>query len=257
MCENSWLHRKIFVFITIFMMVLCILLPFHSLYSHAEVCKQGDLDESDEIIRRVSTDQKVIALTFDDGPMPSYLPKILEVLKQNNVKATFFFIGAHVTQFPELAKLTLAQGHELGNHAFSHRSPLKLSSIELQKEIEKTQKLIFSATGYTTTLFRAPRGKYNDATLKIVKRTGHKMVLWSKDQDPNDWKRPGVNKIVNAVITNASNGDIVLLHDTKLQTVEAIKIIIPRLKEQGFRFVTISELLQLGKPSNEEKKPNP
>jgi peptidoglycan-N-acetylglucosamine deacetylase len=257
MCENSWLHRKIFVFITIFMMVLCTLLPFHSLYSHEQVCKQEDLDESDDIIWSVPTDQKVIAFTFDDGPMPKYLPQILEILKQHNVKATFFFIGSNVVKHPELAKLALVQGHELGNHTFRHRKPTKLSSLELQQEIEKTQKAIFSATGYTTTLFRSPMGKYNDSTLKTVKRTGHRMVLWTDELDTRDWKRPGVSKIVNTVVTRASNGEIVLFHDIVPQTVEAIKIIIPRLKEQGFRFVTISELIQLKKPASEEKNSTP
>jgi peptidoglycan-N-acetylglucosamine deacetylase len=256
MYENALSYRKICVLILILICItfLFTLLPFSYLYSNEQAGSKDD----DDVIKRVSTDQKVIALTFDDGPRPTYLPKILEVLKQNNVKATFFFIGSQVMQFPELAKLTLAQGHELGNHTFSHRNPLKLSETELQKEIETTQKSIFSTTGYMTTLFRSPLGKYNDATLKTVKRTGHKMILWSYEQDSRDWASPGVGKIVNTVVSNASNGDIVILHDTKLQTVEALKRIIPKLKEEGFRFVTISELIQLGKSSpKKEKRPNP
>jgi peptidoglycan/xylan/chitin deacetylase (PgdA/CDA1 family) len=105
------------------------------------------------------------------------------------------------------------------------------------------------ATGQTTRLFRPPGGEYNQKNLDFLKTTQYKMILWSWDQDTKDWKGPGVNKIVKKVLKNASDGDIVLFHDTMSQTVKALKVILPQLKKEGYRFVTVSELMQL-KPSH-------
>lgn len=202
--------------------------------------KRGD------IVWEVPTQNKVIALTFDDGPDHNKTPEILSLLKQYQAKATFFVVGNRVEKFPEIVKQTFLEGHEIGNHSFDHASFENISRTKLLNELTRTQDAIYRAIGQKPTLFRPPGGSYNESAVNICKENQLLTILWSWDQDTKDWTTPGVNKIVNKVLNNVDNGDIVLMHDyvyNSTQTVEALKIILPELIKRGYSFVTVSELI--------------
>ncbi len=210
--------------------------------------KTSSVNYKNGIIERVSTNKKAISLTFDDGPHPVFTPMILNLLKENNSKSTFFVLGKNAEIYPEIIRQINDDGHQIGNHTYSHFDLTKVSTKTIRKEFEKTQKIIFEITGKKPSVFRPPYGYYNDEVIKVSKESGYKTILWSPKQDPWDWNHPGVEKIIKKVLSNAKRGDIVLLHDCvegKSETYEALKIIIPNLKKQGYELVTVSELLKL------------
>lgn len=210
-----------------------------------------------EIVWEVPTDEKIIALTFDDGPDPMDTPAILELLKKYDVKATFFVVGKKVEMYPELAKREVLEGHELANHTYSHLYLNRnMTEQRIRNEIKKAEEAIFKTTGQKPTLFRPPGGFYSENVIRVLKKAGYRIIMWSWHQDARDWDRPGVNKIVNSILQKTQKGDIVLLHDYvegETQTIEALKQILPQFKERGFRFVTVSELLAYRKSTPVEK----
>ncbi len=186
-----------------------------------------------------------IALTFDDGPHPIHTPKILALLEKYNVSATFFLIGENVKTSPDLVKQIYENGHEIGNHTYSH---LKLSASDeatLRKELSDTDHAIFEIIGAHPQLFRPPEGFCNKQLAKCSADWGYKVILWNIDT--RDWAHTPVSKIVRYVKTNVKSGDILLFHDYIAKdspTVESLEILIPHLLEQGYQFVTVSELLR-------------
>ncbi|MBA9087677.1 polysaccharide deacetylase family sporulation protein PdaB [Fontibacillus solani] len=203
-------------------------------------------EERGDIVWEVPTTDKFIAFTFDDGPSPRQTPEILKILEEYQAKATFFVIGDRVERNPEIVREELRLGHEVANHSLHHPSFQGLNQDSMSKEISRTQEIITQATGHTPTLFRPPGGFYNERLINISKQNHLQLILWSWHQDTNDWRAPGVQRIVNKVLNNARNGDIILMHDfvyKSSQTAEALKIILPELKKQGYSFVTVSELL--------------
>ncbi len=217
-----------------------------SSYPATQMKDRSYYEERGDIVWEVPMEEKYIALTFDDGPDPQQTTKIMEVLKQYEAKATFFLVGDRVERFPEIVRQELQEGHEIANHSFRHPSFHSLSVDTLENELVKTQEAIHRATGQEPVLFRPPGGYYNDTIIHLSKEHHLQMVLWSWHQDTNDWRSPGVQRIVNKVLNNARNGDIVLMHDfvhNSNQTSEALKIILPELKKRGYSFVTISELI--------------
>jgi polysaccharide deacetylase family sporulation protein PdaB len=204
-----------------------------------------------EIIWEVPTKEKVIALTFDDGPDPEHTPQILDLLKQYEGKATFFLTGKKVERFPELTLRELNEGHELANHTFNHTYlGNNVSLSNMKKDLSRADKAIFKTTGQTSYLFRPPGGIYNEKLLKVTRDEGYTIVMWSWHQDTKDWSSPGVNKIVDTVLNHTRNGDIVLFHDYaegQTQTIDALKIILPELKKRGYHLITVSQLLTYSK----------
>ncbi|NOV00351.1 polysaccharide deacetylase family protein [Paenibacillus sp. LMG 31457] len=201
-----------------------------------------------EIVWEVNTDEKVIALTFDDGPHPKYTDQILELLKQYEAKATFFVVGNKIQLYPDVLERTAREGHEIANHTYNHAYIGKKTNIK--KELNTTEELIIAKTGQRSQLFRPPGGFYNDRLVSVVKDEGYKMIMWSWQLDTKDWDTPGVNRIVNSVLKNAKNGNIVLFHDYiegPTQTIQALKIILPELKNRGYKLITVSELLSYNK----------
>lgn len=213
--------------------------------AHAVPKNRAYYESRGDIVWEVPTQDKFIALTFDDGPDAKLTPQILELLEKYDAKATFFVVGERVKRYPELVKKELAAGHEVANHSFRHPSFDQLSHSSIKDELEQTQQVIFQTTGHKAVLFRPPGGVYNDNIIQLTKQNNLQLILWSWHQDTKDWAAPGVNKIVRKVLDNAHNGDIVLMHDFvyhSSQTPEALKIILPELKKRGFSFVTVSEL---------------
>jgi len=206
-----------------------------------------------EVVWEVPTDEKVIALTFDDGPDPEDTPQILELLKQYEAKATFFIVGKKAEAYPELVTREGAEGHELANHTYHHMYfNRSFSEQKITDEISRAEQIIHKLSGQKPRLFRPPGGFYNESLVRSAKKAGYMVVMWSWHINTRDWDRPGVGKIADTVLNNAKNGDIVLLHDWvegKSQTVEALKQILPELKNRGYRFVTISELLTYSRSS--------
>lgn len=201
------------------------------------------------IIKNGSKEKKVIALTFDDGPHPKYTSEILDILDEYDVKATFFVLGKFAEAYPDIIRRQWEEGHEIGNHTYSHINIKKASKDNLQKEYKKTQEIVYSVTNSKPKLFRPPYGSFDEKTIDIVEKSNSVIVLWSYKQDSKDWSNPEVNKIVNTTLSNIENGDIILFHDyiyyNESHTVEALKKIIPELKNRGYEFVTISELINL------------
>jgi polysaccharide deacetylase family sporulation protein PdaB len=205
-------------------------------------------EEQGNAIWEIPTKEKVIALTFDDGPSSAYTPKILDILKQYQAKATFFVVGSCVKDHPDIAKREILEGHEIANHTYHHSVFRGLSEEEIREELRKTQQTIEELTGFSPKLFRPPGGYYSDTIIHVANQEGYTVVMWSWHQDTHDWKKPGVNRIVKKVLSNARKGDIVLFHDhggDRRQTIAALKIILPELKKRGYKFVTISELLKM------------
>nr|WP_238600559.1 polysaccharide deacetylase family protein [Metasolibacillus meyeri] len=202
-------------------------------------------EQAGQVVWDIHTDQKVLALTFDDGPHKAYTPEILELLALYEAKATFFIIGENAKKDSALVKRINEEGHEIANHTYTH--PLKTTVPKLLKEIEETSELLEQITGSRPKLFRPVGGQYTDAMIDAITEAGYKVVMWSWHLDTEDWKEPGVEKII-ATVNSAKEGDVILFHDgggNRQQTVEALKQVLPQLKEQGYTFVTISELLAI------------
>lgn len=233
------------------------------LFSQAPANGREYFESRGDIVWEVPTADKLIALTFDDGPDSKQTPKILDILKQYDAKATFFVVGKRVDLYPDIVRRELAEGHELANHTFTHPYFQGKVSVErLQQEIDSTHKSIKKATGTSPHLFRPPGGYYNQTMVHVTKKLGYQVVLWSWHQDTVDWNRPGVGKIVNKVLNNARNGDIVLFHDFvegRTQTIAALEKIMPELSKRGYKFVTVSELLKHRKldPAPLKSEPEP
>jgi peptidoglycan/xylan/chitin deacetylase (PgdA/CDA1 family)/transcriptional regulator with XRE-family HTH domain len=192
---------------------------------------------------------KAIALTFDDGPWPKTTPQVLDILKQEHVKATFFWLGAMVQESPQLAKLAVADGHAIGNHTWHHWYK-KLDPATAASEIESTAEQIYKTTGVRTSLFRPPGGILDNGVVDYAKSRHYAVVLWSDDSI--DYRSPSVPTLVDNVLRHAKPGAIVLMHDGggyRPQTVKALPQIISALKEKGYRFMTVPELLATGQRS--------
>ncbi len=192
----------------------------------------------------INYSEKVIALTFDDGPS-KYTDDLIEYLHQNDCKATFFILGNKVSNYQDTLNKSISYGNEIGNHSYNHKWLIKLKKEEMINQIEKTQNLIYEYTGYIPTLIRPTYGSVN-STLK--NSTNLKIVLWNVDT--LDWKYKSVDKIVARATKNLKSGNIILMHDIYKRTYDAVKKIVPILKENGYKCVTISELKEINDMRN-------
>jgi chitin deacetylase len=196
--------------------------------------------------------EKVIALTFDDGPWPRYTKEVLQVLASRNVKATFFMVGQEVQRRPALVREVHAAGHVVGNHSWDHaRKPRNP-----RDEVFRTDAAIKKATGVESSLFRPPYGQMKNGMAAQAMRDGQCVVIWSADSA--DWKHTRADSITQRILRQASPGGIVLMHDgggNRGSTVAALPRIIDTLRKRGYRFVTVPELLTLR--HLEPKKPRP
>lgn len=214
-----------------------------------------------DIIRQGTSEFKVVALTFDDGPDPLYTPPILDILAEYDVPATFFVVGRHVEQHPEIARRIVAQGHSIGNHTWSHRSLVPLSVDQTRVEIIRAHEIIQQVTGVDVHLFRPPRGVYSPFAREFLREQGYTIVLW--DVTSQDWAEIPANRIANQVLNNTKPGSIILLHDSgnlispvggnRINTVQALPIIIEGLIQQGYTFLTIDELIILTGLTSEQE----
>jgi peptidoglycan-N-acetylglucosamine deacetylase len=198
---------------------------------------------------QANVDGPYIAMTFDDGPSPETTPRLLDILKQRNIKATFFMIGQNAERNPEIVKRILADGHEIGNHSWTHPQLAKLPDDRVTEEITKTQNAITNASGYTPKLLRPPYGSITGRQKEwIENQFGLSVILWSVD--PFDWKRPGASVIQQRILAGARPGAIILSHDIHKQTVDAMPATLDALAAKGFKFVTVSQLIAMNRPKS-------
>ncbi len=187
----------------------------------------------------------VTAFTFDDGPHPGYARSLVKILGEENIKATFFIVGKMALKHPDLVKHEYLAGHEIGNHTYSDTRITTFSEETAVDEIEKTQNLIKKITGKPSRLLRPPGGHYNGMIVDIAKKHGYEIVLWTLN--PNDIVSPPAGRIYHEVVSKIKDEDIVIFHSGIDSTLEALPSIIRNLKEKGFKFVTVSELLEIKK----------
>ena len=193
----------------------------------------------------LSSKEKVIALTFDDGPWPKSTLEVLEILKKNNIKATFFMVGKNVKNFPHLARQVGVDGHAIGNHTWSHPYQ-RFNEAGASSEIDRTSDMIYQATGIKTTLFRPPGGHLNNGLAAYAHKKNYAVVMWSSDS--RDYSRPSVPIFLKHALTGITSGGIVLMHDgggNRDHTVRALPQLITEYKKRGYRFVTVPELMEM------------
>lgn len=181
---------------------------------------------------------KTVALTFDDGPNPSTTPKLLEILRQKNVHATFFVLGENVSQHEQLLQKEVQEGHQIGSHTFSHKDLAGLSDQEISEEITQTDNAILKAIGKKPAYVRPPYGSITKKGAAIIHRP---MIEWSVDSQ--DWQSRQKEKILQQVKSTVYDGAIILPHDIYPETVDAVPVLIDELKKEGYTFTTISDLL--------------
>ena len=197
----------------------------------------------------VNVDGPYIALTFDDGPHKTNTPRLLQMLAERHIHVTFFVVGECANDYPDLLKRELAEGHEIGNHSWSHPVLSKMSDEKVRAELQKTQDAITQATGYTPKLMRPPYGAITERQKKWINdQFGYKCILWAVD--PLDWKRPGSSVVAHRIISETHPGSIILAHDIHSGTIDAVPEILDTLLAKGYKFVTVSELLAMEKPKS-------
>ncbi|WP_030322093.1 bifunctional polysaccharide deacetylase/glycosyltransferase family 2 protein [Streptomyces sp. NRRL B-3229] len=205
-----------------------------------------------------SVPAKTIALTFDDGPNPTYTPQVLKILKKYDVPATFFLVGSMVSRYPGIVKDMVDQGNEVGIHTFTHVDLSYQSDARIRREMTQTQLALAGAAGITTTLFRAPYSSETDAidnyswpVYKKLGEEGYTSVF--VDTDSDDWKKPGVSKIVKWATPSGTSGASVLMHDAggdREQTIEALPKYIEKMRAKGYTFTTISGVVEAQNANN-------
>lgn len=202
---------------------------------------------------------KVVALTFDDGPGPKNTVQVLEILKKNNVKATFFMVGSMVQAFPKIAKQVALDGHVIGNHTWHHWYR-RMDTATAAKEIDRTADIIYKTTGEKTSLFRPPGGFLHNGLVDYAKNHHYAVMMWSGESGDAERRSPQVPGLVTNVIKSAKPGGIILMHDgggNRAKTVIALPQMIADLKAEGYRFVTIPELLQIQDKEQMATAPSP
>ena len=233
--------------------------------SESKVGKVSGITVTDEVIEPMQprlmksvnpeigpTDDKVIALTFDDGPFPEWTQAAIDLCAKHGVKATFFMLGSQVDEMPDMARAVANAGHQVASHTYSHESSDYLNKLDdegVRQQLSKAQASIEQATGVKTTCVRPPGGNINYEN--IIAGQEYLTVLAGWTIDSEDWRKPGADVIAQTIMGYAANGSIILCHDgggDRSQTMQALEIAIPQLQAQGYRFVTIDELVQLRAP---------
>jgi peptidoglycan/xylan/chitin deacetylase (PgdA/CDA1 family) len=194
-----------------------------------------------------------IAITFDDGPNPTQTPRLLKMLKDRGIKATFFCLGQCVAQSPEVARQIVEEGHEIANHSWSHPLLTKMNEAGVKNEIDRAHNVIRQTTGVTPTLLRPPYGGFTVRQRAWANAVwNYKIILW--DVDSLDWKHRSPAKTESIIMSETKKGSIILCHDIHKTTVDAMSATLDALLAKGFKFATVSELLQMHHEPVAQKK---
>ncbi|MCP5543989.1 MAG: polysaccharide deacetylase family protein [Akkermansiaceae bacterium] len=193
---------------------------------------------------RVLVSGNFVAMTFDDGPHPQNTPRLLDMLRARNIKATFYVIGRSVDLYPQVLRRAVAEGHEIGNHTHTHRLLSKLGDSEVRNELSRCAAAVEKAAGVRMRTMRPPYGGLLQRQRELVMNEfGYPTILWSVD--PLDWKRPGPSVVASRIQSGATPGAIILAHDLHSQTVDAMPATLDGLLRKGYKFVTVSQLLAM------------
>jgi len=205
-----------------------------------------------EVVWRVKTDQRVVALTFDDGPDPKYTPTVLKLARDKGLKLTFFLIGREIQAHPGLARQEVADGHTIGNHTWDHPAMTADTPRQDVAEIERCEDEIEKVCGARTYLFRPPKGYWDGDIFLELERLGYRMILWSVTLEHHSAKTP--QAMAERVLRKIRPGMIILAHDgepchpiSRSKTMEALPLLVDGLQKKGYRLVTVPELLELGR----------
>ncbi|MGN1166435.1 MAG: polysaccharide deacetylase family protein [Lachnospiraceae bacterium] len=199
--------------------------------------RRNEVSEVSGSIEEQKNQKKKIAITFDDGPSEACTGRLLDGLKERQVKASFFVLGQNVDNYPELAKRIVQEGHLIGNHTYDHVELSKTDDVKAKEELKKASDAIFKATGTYPEYMRPP---YGECTRKLEDSVDMLLVRWSID--PRDWDTGSADEIVKKVVTSVGENDIILLHDCYDSSVDAALKIIDILEKEGYEFVTVDEL---------------
>lgn len=197
---------------------------------------------------KASLKDKVVALTFDDGPYKKSTEKILKILQENGAKATFFEMGGNVKLEPEILKKTFAAGHEIGNHTYSHPFITKISSQKFKNELLKTDAIIYNTIQVHPILFRPPFGMSSPTTNRIVNELGFKKITWDYMADDYQATKFSPETFTAEIIKHVKPGSIIVMHESggyHQITLKSLPAILADLKQRGYKFVTVSELLNI------------
>lgn len=204
-----------------------------------------------------------MAITFDDGPDPRFTSQILDILAEYDVKATFFLVGRHVEEYPDIARRILDEGHDIGNHTYSHRSLVPLHPDRVYQEILRSEEIIAEVTGQRPYLFRPPRGVYSQVVRDIINDRQYTLCLWSISSQ--DWLEISSREVASRALKPVTGGDILLFHDSgnfisaqggsRYNTIKALPVILEGLEEKGLTPVSMHELILLKGLTQVEKTP--
>ncbi|MCA9325411.1 polysaccharide deacetylase family protein [Candidatus Saccharibacteria bacterium] len=194
--------------------------------------------------------QPCIALTFDDGPDERYTPKVLDILEDEHVTASFFLIGRNIHGNEKIVQRMVRDGFEVGNHSWNHPDFKKLKASHIREEVLATQAAIVEAGAPLPTLFRPPYGSVDKRVEKVINL---QVVLWN--EDPEDWNTNNAKKLTKGIVKTAKAGGVVDMHDIHKVTVSALRPAIHKLRDKGFQFVTVSELMDAQKQAQKEDTP--
>lgn len=217
------------------------------------------------------TNERVVALTYDDGPNPPYTSRILNVLRQEHVHATFFLVGRAVQAYPALVRREVEDGNAIGNHTWDHPHLIVMRRTAIRRSLQRTDAAIYAATGNHTHLMRPPFGARDWMVMQVAHTMGYTVVMWSVPL-ARDWEYPPAKVIAQRVLPDVSDGSIIVLHDgnrgqlcgrnglaphvcDRSSDIEATRLIVESLKKQGYRFVTIPELISLRKAATHTPAP--
>lgn len=222
---------------------LALLLVAAAALALREVVNSSTFQLFGDYIARVDTLDKVVALTFDDGPHPLHTPRVLEALERHHVKATFFMMGRNVERFPAIARQVLDRGHEIGNHSYSHPKLVLMSPRRVREEIERTDQLLRSIGVSGEIYFRPPHAAKFVVLPYVLQQMKKLSVLG--DVDPEEWKRRPAAVMTASILRQVRPGSIIGLHDPLgSETLRTLEDTITALAAQGYRFETVSELIR-------------
>lgn len=244
--------------------------PFAALAAAPETSEQPPLQEAPRAIpvepaparpakisfSQCNVDGPYVALTFDDGPHATNTPRLLEMLKQRNVKATFFCVGQCVAEYPEIARRIVDEGHEIASHSWSHPNLIPMRESSVRDQLERTHQVIKQATGVEVKNFRPPYGNFTQRQRNWAHAAyGYRIIMW--DVDPLDWKVRRASHVENEIVSRTRPGSIILAHDIHKSTVDAMPATLDTLLAKGFKFVTVAELLAMDRPVAPKPKATP
>lgn len=203
-----------------------------------------------------NVDGPYIALTFDDGPHGTNTPRLLDMLKQRGVKATFFMVGECAVEYPQIVKRIVSEGHEVASHSWKHLQLTRMSDETLRQDLQKAHDAIASAGGVAPKIMRPPYGAFTARQQRWAHgEFGYKCILW--DVDPLDWKYRNAAHVESEILKRTTNGSIILTHDIHKSTIDAMPGTIDGLLAKGFKFLTVSDLIAKDRPAAPKPKATP